>query len=253
MSEDIEAEIREELESLEAIYGEDLVCEKGDTAGLPSELLVKGSPIKDKLPLFEVQLPPGYPESAVATVRCGFRKTPESTEFSQRLGQKALNELAAKIAESKDDLLGRPHVFDVVMLASDWLTEWVESGKDGSSNNNEDEDEEDDDNIILPGAELKKKRRAPKWWEISDDDEDEKVANQLIREATIAAALAEDNRNKKKKMKSPSSSSSSTAAAAGGGEDAASSTGQPASSTSKKSEPDRVELRYRTCWETIFR
>ena len=211
MTDDTNAEIIEELESLEAIYGDDLVCERDPETGLPSELLIKGSPIGDKLPLLEVQLPDGYPGSAVAMVVCGFRKAPESAEFSQRLGQKALCALSAKVAENAGDLLGHPHVFDVVMLATDWLTEWIESGQLDSGNNandgsDSDNDDDGDPNIILPGAELKKKRRAPKWWEISDEDEDEVVANKLIREATNAAALAESHRKKL------SSSSTSTAA-----------------------------------------
>lgn len=199
MTDNANAEIMEELESLEAIYGDDLVCETTGLSSPPSELLIKASPIGDRLPLLEVQLPDGYPESAVAKVACGFRKEPESTEFSQRLGQKALEALSARIAENADDLLGHPHVFDVVMLATDWLTEWIESGQLDGNNNDDDEDGSDSDysddpNIILPGAKLKKKKRAPKWWEISDEDEDEAVANKLIREATNAAALAESNR-----------------------------------------------------------
>ena len=242
MTDDINAEIIEELESLEAIYGEDLVCEKDPETGLPSELLIKGSLIGDKLPLLEVQLPDGYPETAVATVVCGFRKTPESAEFSQRLGQKALSALSAKVAENTDDLLGHPHVFDVVMLATDWLTEWIESGQLDNANaaNDDDSDDDDDPNIILPGAELKKKRRAPKWWEISDDDEDEVVANKLIREATNAAALAESNRKKL----STTTNSTSTSTNNNNGDASSTATIESMLSTSGKKSVNQIGWNY---------
>ena len=194
-------EIEEELVAIEAIYGEDykrLRSAEGCVASFKIDPLSRehGHGIR-------VDVPCEYP-------RCVARITIVTREAQCALPRPFRDAFGRAVAAAGAELgcLDRPHLFDLVQAANDWLTEHKglenkksfdgEAGASGddddddddtSEEDDEDDDEDDDDDEAVPmGAANEKKARKRRlyWWEQSDDAAD----TRLVAWATDVVAAA---------------------------------------------------------------